>query len=214
MENLASTLEVLSMTGTVLTGLTCLSPLPSVYSAYKQRKLDGVDVEYLFLSKVMNFAWLIYEFTAGDIGAIPCSLFAYLVYAIYLLMCARVTGQVLGSIGQQLLTEALLLIGVKQLFDLDTIIQLTFVLTLACYSSPVLGLYTIVKERQPQLIDLNISGAVLISSSVWACYFYLKEAKLLALANVLGIMFGAVQLAAYIWLRSIKHVKQGKKISA
>lgn len=214
MDNLARTLEFLSLTGTVLSGLTCLAPLPSVYSAYKQRKLANVDVEYLFLTKVTNFARLIYAFTAGDFGAVPSSLFAYLVYAIYLLMCARVTNQVQGSISQQLLTEASLLIGVKTLFDLERIIQLTLMLTLACYSSPVLCLYSIVKERQPQLIDLNISVSVMISSCVWGYYFYLKEAKLLALANILGIMFGTVQLAAYIWLRSMKLDTQVKKFYA
>jgi len=204
MEDLTNLLDILSTTGTVLSVLTCLAPLPAVYSAFKTRKLEGVDIEYMFLSKVTNFAWLVYEFEAGELGAIPSSLLAYLLFGFYLLVCARVSGEFMKSIIQQLLTEAFLLLGTKLLFDLESMILLTFVLTSSCYISPLAGLYTIVKEKQMHLIDLNIAVAILLSNSVWTVYFALKDVLLLSVANFLGVVFAVLTLGVYFWLRKNK----------
>lgn len=204
METQTSLLEILSMTGTLLSVLACLSPLPAVYKAYSTQKMEGVDVEYMFLSKVTNFAWLIYEVSSGEYGAIPSSILAYILFMMYLAMCARVTGDLMISITQQLSTEALLLIGIKQFLDLDSLVLLTFVLTFACYITPVIGLVSIVKEKNIQMIDLNIAGAILLSNGVWTVYFSIKKNSLLAWASMLGVIFGGLMLGAYCWIKSTK----------
>ncbi|XP_010045490.2 bidirectional sugar transporter SWEET14-like [Eucalyptus grandis] len=193
--------------GTVVSFMTFLAPLPTVYGIYKTKKTQGFQSIPYVVSLLSAMLLLYYGLVKKDtllitINGIGCVIetayvAAYLIYASkndrVLTLKLFLSMNVLGY-GAVLSTTFFLSKGAKRAWIIGWICM---TLSLGIFVAPLCILKKVIKTGSVEFMPITLSIFLTLGAIVWFFYGFLLKDFFIAVPNVLGFVLGVVQMVLY-----------------
>jgi len=198
--------DTLSYSGTLLSLLTCVAPLPGIVSKGKAGKFDQVPKDFLYLNHATQFLWLLYSLKIDDPSlklvntmTSVLSLVAVLTYAHYarLLVWMFTRYLILSSAG----------VTLYSMLGNEALGTFAVGLNMVTFAAPCKSLGAVVSRKDSSLIDPSIALCNLVNCFIWTTYAYLISNSLIMTPNIVGLAVSLAQMVLYYWATNVKTQK-------
>ncbi|KAF2311557.1 hypothetical protein GH714_024792 [Hevea brasiliensis] len=204
----------MEFTGNIISFLVCLAPMPTFYQICKKKTSEGFQSLPYVIALFSAMLWLFYAIFANDATLlITINSFTFFMetayIAIYFFYASKrdrilTTKLVLGfnvfGFGIIFLVAMFLTHGeerVKVLGDLYDICSMRF----RCTSWI---LRKVIKTKSVEYMPFSLSFFLTLSAIMWFFYGFLKKDLFVAIPNILGFIFGILQMLLYVIYRNPK----------
>ena len=202
--------NILSATGTCLSLVNCIAPLPGVIARGKTGKLDLVHKEYLYLNHSAQISSLLFSLAILDVGLITVNCMTVLLTFCTLLVYNFYT-KALGWVLPRYLLGILVIVGIaERALRVEHLAFCSLILSVSTLFAPCKVLKQVVKQRNHIYIDPLMTLCNLCKCSIWASYTYLTGVPSVLIPNLLGFALNLGQVILYIWAKNTQ--LKGKQI--
>ncbi|GER48554.1 bidirectional sugar transporter SWEET12 [Striga asiatica] len=218
---------VFGLLGNIVSFLVFLSPMPTFYQIYKRKSTEGFQSVPYTVGLFSAMLWIYYAFLKPDttllitINSFGCLIQSayisfYLFYAtknarvqtVKMLLLLNVAG--LGLI--VLLTHFL----AKDSNRADIVGWICLVFSLCVFVAPLCVVRQVIRTKSVEYMPFLLSFFLTLSAVMWFFYGSLRKDYNIAIPNVLGFIFGVLQMILYAIYKNAKkpvHEKQQQHLS-
>ncbi|CAD6267862.1 unnamed protein product [Miscanthus lutarioriparius] len=195
--------------GNVISFMTFLAPIPTFYRIYKSKSTEGFQSVPYVVALFSAMLWIFYALIKSNetflitINAAGCVIETiYIVmYFVYAPKKAKLfTAKIMlllnvGVFGVILLLTLLLFKGGKRVVMLGWI---CVGFSISVFVAPLSIMRRVIQTKSVEYMPFSLSLSLTLSAVVWFLYGLLIKDKYVALPNVLGFIFGVVQMVLYV----------------
>ncbi|XP_050224814.1 bidirectional sugar transporter SWEET10-like [Mercurialis annua] len=203
---------VFGLLGNVISFLVCLAPIPTFYQICKKKTSEGFQSIPYVIALFSAMLWLFYALFANDATLlITINSFAFFMetayIAIYLFYAIK---------NDRIFTIKLVLLF--NVFGFGAICSVAMFLThdekrvkllgwicmifsLCVFAAPLAILRKVIKTRSVEFMPFSLSLSLTLSAVMWFFYGFLKKDLYVAVPNILGFLFGIIQMVLYVIYR-------------
>ncbi|KAJ8752619.1 hypothetical protein K2173_005508 [Erythroxylum novogranatense] len=199
--------------GNVISCLVCLAPLPTFCAIYKKKTSEGFQSIPYVLALFSAMLWLFYAIFQKDCTLlITINSFTFVMEIIYIVMYL-----IYATRKDKIITLKLLLLFNVFGFGLISILTLSLthgqkrvtvlgwinmVFSLSVFAAPLCILRKVIKTKSVEFMPFYLSFFLTLSAVMWFFFGYLKRDPFIAIPNILGFIFGLVQMILYVIYRN------------
>ncbi|KAJ7945664.1 Bidirectional sugar transporter SWEET [Quillaja saponaria] len=210
--------------GNIISFMVYLAPLPTFYKVYKKKSTEGFQSVPYVVALFSSMLWIYYAMLKKDIGLLLITInsfgcvieSAYIAIFIYyapknariltvkLLLLLNVFG-----FGVMLVLTLFLAEGAKRLTVLGWI---CLVFNISVFAAPLCILRQVIRTRSVEFMPFTLSFFLTLGAVMWFFYGLFLKDYYIAFPNVLGVIFGAVQMVLYVICKNGKKVLEEPKL--
>lgn len=196
--------------GNLISFMTYLAPIPTFYRIYKCKSTEGFQSVPYVVALFSAMLWIYYALVKTNevllitINAAGCVI--EIVYIVMFLAYAPRKAKVstakifvllnVGIFGLILLLTLLLSEGQKRVVSLGWV---CVAFSVSVFVAPLSIIRHVIRTRSVEYMPFSLSLSLTLSAVVWCLYGLLIKDKYVALPNVLGFIFGVVQMGLYVF---------------
>ncbi|KGN63458.1 bidirectional sugar transporter SWEET10 [Cucumis sativus] len=211
---------VFGLLGNIISFMVFLAPLPTFYKIYKKKSAEGYQSVPYVVALFSAMLWIYYALlktnatfliTINSFGCVIESLYIllFIIYAPTKLrfQTAKVIFllNVLGF-GLMLALTLVLAKGEKRLKVLGWI---CLVFNLSVFAAPLFIMGKVIKTKSVEYMPFALSFFLTLNAVMWFFYGLLLKDYYIALPNVVGFVFGIIQMILYV---IVKHIGNKSRI--
>ncbi|XP_020107294.1 bidirectional sugar transporter SWEET14-like [Ananas comosus] len=203
--------------GNIISFMVYLAPVPTFYRIYERKSTEGFQSVPYVVALFSAMLWIYYAFLKANayllitINSIGCLIeTVYIVmYLIYAPKSAKIfTAKILllmnvGIFGSILLLTLLLCKGANRVIILGWV---CVGFSISVFVAPLSIIRLVIRTKSVEFMPLSLSFFLTLAAVVWFAYGLLIKDKFVALPNVLGFLFGMIQMVLYITYKDVKPV--------
>ncbi|XP_010929602.1 bidirectional sugar transporter SWEET14 isoform X2 [Elaeis guineensis] len=203
--------------GNIISFMVYLAPLPTFYRVYKKKSTEGFQSVPYVVALFSAMLWIYYAFIKADayllvtINSIGCVIETmYIVmYLSYAPKKARIfTAQVLlllnvGLFGLIVLVTLMVAKGPERVHVLGWVC-VSF--SISVFVAPLSIIRLVIRTKSVEFMPFWLSFFLTMSAIAWFSYGLLTKDIYVALPNILGFIFGVVQMGIYIAYKGTEKV--------
>ena len=187
--------------GTISSIFLLLSPLPSYHIAVKLWVVTSISFEFILASNVSQIAWVLYGLETKQMEILVPSVAGTIVTCVYLVVHRVIVGGtpifLLTYLSCSLFSVA---IAIK-LMSITVLGWLCMLLSVANSLAALFQTKAAIKEKDPTLIDSNITVAMTVCAVCWAGFGIVKKDVFILIPNVVGVLVALVNFFSKRWLQ-------------
>ncbi|XP_073137459.1 bidirectional sugar transporter N3-like [Henckelia pumila] len=210
----------LGILGNLVALMVYLAPLPTFYRIVKKKSTEGFHSVPYVVSFLSSILWIYYGMTKSNIillitiNSIGCLIEAtyiaiFITYSpkkakiltIKLLVLLNLVG--FGSV--VILTQFL----VKGSERVHVLGWVAVALSASVYIAPLSIMKQVIRTKSVEFIPITLSFALLLNAVMWFSYGLLLKDFYITAPNILGFIFGVLQIILYVIYK--KYTPQGQK---
>ncbi|XP_020586182.1 bidirectional sugar transporter SWEET14-like [Phalaenopsis equestris] len=203
--NLAISVGIL---GNCISFMVFLAPVPTFYRVYKNKSTEEFHSLPYVIALFSCMLWIYYALVKTNcVLLITINSFGLLIETIYIsiylayapMEAKKFTARILvllnfTTFGMILLSTLLFVHGHKRLMVLGFICDF---FSVSVFVAPLSIIRMVIRTKSVELMPVNLSFFLTISAAVWLGYGTLTKDIYVALPNVLGLLFGIIQMVLY-----------------
>ncbi|KAF0889819.1 hypothetical protein E2562_032873 [Oryza meyeriana var. granulata] len=196
--------------GNLISFTTYLAPIPTFYRIYKSKSTEGFQSVPYVVALFSAMLWIFYALIKSNeallitINAAGCVIetIFIVIYLAYAPKKAKVfTAKILlllnvGVFGLILLLTLLLSQGERRVVSLGWV---CVAFSVSVFVAPLSIMRRVIQTRSVEYMPFSLSLTLTLSAIVWFLYGLLIKDKYVALPNVMGFIFGVVQMGLYVF---------------
>ncbi|KAJ0643158.1 putative SWEET sugar transporter [Helianthus annuus] len=209
--------------GNIVSFMVFLAPIPTFYKVYKKKSTEGFQSAPYVVGLFSAMLWIYYAFLKSNvlllitINSVGC--FIETMYICFFLFYAPKKARM----------ESLKLIVLLIVVGFGLIVALTqflasgvtrgvivgwicLVFSLCVFVAPLGVLRQVIKTKSVEYMPILLSVALTLSAVMWFFYGLLLGDFNIAIPNVLGFIFGIIQMILYLIYKNQKPVTHGKAL--
>ncbi|KAJ0436380.1 putative SWEET sugar transporter [Helianthus annuus] len=209
--------------GNIVSFMVFLAPIPTFYKVYKKKSTEGFQSAPYVVGLFSAMLWIYYAFLKTNvlllitINSVGC--FIETMYICFFLFYAPKKARM----------ESLKLIVLLIVVGFGLIVALTqflasgvtrgvivgwicLVFSLCVFVAPLGVLRQVIKTKSVEYMPILLSVALTLSAVMWFFYGLLLGDFNIAIPNVLGFIFGIIQMILYLIYKNQKPVIHGKAL--
>ncbi|XP_051147935.1 bidirectional sugar transporter SWEET10-like [Andrographis paniculata] len=211
--------------GNAISFFVFLSPLPTFYKIHKKKSAEGFQSVPYIVSLFSAMLWIYYAFlkpnsvllfTINSVGIATQTIYIS-TFIFYATKKARVHTLMLllaDIVGMGLIVVLTYFLQ-KGAARTATVGWICLVFSLCVFVAPLAILRRVIRTKSVEYMPFYLSFFLTISAVAWFFYGLLRKDMNIALPNVLGFVFGLIQMALYVLYKDSKkssgETKQGTK---
>ncbi|XP_042470352.1 bidirectional sugar transporter SWEET14-like [Zingiber officinale] len=203
--------------GNIISFLVYLAPLPTFYRVYRKKSTEGFQSVPYVVALFSAMLWIFYALlktnaylliTINSFGCVIETIYVLLylfyatkdtkVYTVKLVVLLNV-----ATFGLILLLTLLLAEGSRRVQILGWI---CVGFSISVFAAPLSIIRLVVRTKSVEFMPFSLSFFLTLSAVVWFSYGLLSKDIYVALPNVLGFIFGILQMALYLIYKDTKKV--------
>ncbi|XP_010442345.1 PREDICTED: bidirectional sugar transporter SWEET10 [Camelina sativa] len=200
---------VFGILGNIISFFVCLAPIPTFIRIYKRKSSEGYQSVPYVISLFSAMLWLYYAMIKKDaMMLITINSFAFVVQIVYISLYFFYAPK-----KEKILTVKFVLF--VDVFAFGLIFLLTYFLThgnkrvqvlgyicmvfaLSVFVAPLGIIRKVIKTKSAEFMPFGLSFFLTLSAIMWFFYGLLLKDKNIALPNVLGFIFGVLQMILFV----------------
>ncbi|XP_060171357.1 bidirectional sugar transporter SWEET12-like [Lycium barbarum] len=195
--------------GNIVSFFVFLSPLPTFYNIYKKKSTEGYQPIPYVIALFSAMLWIYYAFLKTNttllitINSFGC--FIETIYVGFYLFYAPKEAQVqtvkllllsvIGGFGAIVLVTQFLFEGVVRV---QVVGSICLVSSLCVFATPLCIVRQVIKTKTVEYMSFLLSVLLTLSAVMWFFYGLLLKDFNIALPNVMGFIFGILQMVLYV----------------
>ncbi|KAJ4756096.1 Bidirectional sugar transporter SWEET [Rhynchospora pubera] len=201
--------------GNIISFMVYLSPLPTFYRVYRKKSTEGFQCVPYIVALFSAMLWIYYALLKPNsyllitINSIGCVIeFAYIiVYLVYAPKKQKIcTAKLLivlnvGLFGLILLLTLLLSKGPDRVHILGWV---CVGFSVSVFVAPLSVIRLVIRTKSVEFMPFSLSFFLTLSAVVWFSYGLFTKDKYIALPNIVGFVFGIIQMVLYIVYKKSK----------
>ncbi|XP_022965032.1 bidirectional sugar transporter SWEET10-like [Cucurbita moschata] len=206
---------VFGLLGNIISFMVFLAPLPTFYKIYKKKSAEGYQSLPYVVALFSAMLWIYYALLKTNATfLITINSFGCVIETLYILLfmfyaptklrfqTAKlvVVLNVLGF-GVMLALTLLLAKGEKRLKVLGWI---CLVFNLSVFAAPLFIMGKVIKTKSVEYMPFALSFFLTLNAVMWFFYGLLLKDYYIALPNVVGFVFGIIQMILYVIFKNAK----------
>lgn len=193
-----STLLFLSTAGTAISIGVSLTPIPSMISAYKTKKLS-ISHLFLILNNLNSLSWALYGYKTENPAIYINNTVTTLLSLAWIFLYHQIKNDFVIYISQYIVSVLSFSLVVMNFCTPDMIGWICLIFNILGYAAPIELIPIALKEKNSKYIDIVIIGVCQMNSLIWFTYGQLTQNYFIIAPNLLGIFFSAFQILIYMW---------------
>ncbi|XP_058103043.1 bidirectional sugar transporter SWEET14-like [Magnolia sinica] len=209
--------------GNIVSFMVYLAPLPTFYRVYRKKSTEGFQSLPYVVALFSAMMWIYYAFVKTD---------AYLLITINTIGCVIQTIYITIYITYapkkaKLITAKLLLLLNVGVFCLILILTQVLVggpqrvrvlgwvcvaFSVSVFAAPLSIMRLVIRTKSVEFMPFYLSFFLTLSAVMWFSYGFLLKDKFIALPNVVGFIFGLLQMILYMFYKGTKKEIQEQKL--
>ncbi|KAL7152773.1 hypothetical protein ABFS83_04G120900 [Erythranthe nasuta] len=213
---------VFGLLGNVVSFMVFLAPIPTFYQIFKKKSTEGFQSVPYVVGLFSAMLWIYYAFLKPEttllitINSVGC--FIQSAYICFYLFFATKNARV------QTVKLILLLnvVGFGMIIVLthfwandsnrdDIVGWICLVFSLCVFVAPLGVVRQVIRTKSVEYMPFLLSFFLTLSAVMWFFYGLLRKDYNIAIPNVLGFLFGVIQMVLYVMYKNPKKVVQEKK---
>ncbi|CAK9330323.1 unnamed protein product [Citrullus colocynthis] len=206
---------VFGLLGNIISFMVFLAPLPTFYKIYKKKSAEGYQSVPYVVALFSAMLWIYYALLKSNATfLITINSFGCVIETLYILLfifyaptklrfqTAKVLLllNVLGF-GLMLALTMVLAKGEKRLKVLGWI---CLVFNLSVFAAPLFIMGKVIKTKSVEYMPFALSFFLTLNAVMWFFYGLLLKDYYIALPNVVGFVFGIIQMVLYVIFKNAK----------
>ncbi|KAK4375767.1 hypothetical protein RND71_006444 [Anisodus tanguticus] len=194
--------------GNIVSFFVFLSPLPTFYNIYKKKSTEGYQSIPYVVALFSAMLWIYYAFLKTNtillitINSFGC--FVEIIYVGFYLFYAPKEARVqtvkpllssVGGFGAIVLVTQFLFEGVVRV---QVVGWICLVFSLCVFAAPLCAVRQVIKTKSVEYMPFLLSVFLTLSAVTWFFYGLLLKDFNIAIPNVLGSIFGILQMVLYV----------------
>ncbi|KAL3534596.1 hypothetical protein ACH5RR_003057 [Cinchona calisaya] len=212
------------LTGNIVSFLVFLAPVPTFYNIYKKKSSEGFQsipyVVSLFSASLLLYyaflktnAYLIVSINAFGCVVETVYLFMYVIYASNKAKMLTVKLVLLFNVGLLGIIMVVSLALTKDAKRVTLVGWCCAVINIAVFAAPLSIMRRVIRTKSVEFMPFNLSFFLTLCATMWFFYGFFIRDYYIALPNVLGFLFGIVQMILYfIYKNANKGVEMNEKL--
>ncbi|KAJ4817282.1 Bidirectional sugar transporter SWEET [Rhynchospora pubera] len=198
--------------GNILSFMVFLAPLPTFYRVYKKKSTESFHSLPYIVALFSAMLWLYYAILTEDVLLLTINgtacVFESIYLAIFIVYAPRdalVFALKLISILNILLYGCLVvctLIFFKGRKRIEIMGSICASLAVCVFVAPLSVIKRVIRTKSVEYMPFSLSLFLTLSAIAWFCYGLLRKDTFVAVPNVLGFIFGMVQMVLYFIYKS------------
>ncbi|KAK9080565.1 hypothetical protein SSX86_000323 [Deinandra increscens subsp. villosa] len=210
--------------GNVVSFMVFLSPLPTFYKVYKKKSTEGYQIVPYVVGLFSAMLWIYYALLKVDamllitINSVGCFIqtFYICVFLFYAPKKARIES--LKLVGLMIVVGFGLIVGLTQFLThgasrVTIVGWICLIFALCVFVAPLGVVRQVIKTRSVEYMPILLSLALTLNAVTWFFYGLLLHDFNIAIPNVLGFIFGLLQMILYFVYKNKKPVCNEKVAS-
>ncbi|CAN4089324.1 unnamed protein product [Withania somnifera] len=207
---------IFGLLGNIISFMVYLAPVPTFYRIYKKKSTEGFQSVPYVVGLFSAMLWIYYAFLKPDttllitINSVGCCIQSF--YICFFLFYATKKAKMdtvkllvsfvvgLGLIN--LLTQFL----AKDSNRTQIVGWICLIFSLCIFVAPLCVLRQVIKTKSVEYMPFQLSFFLTLSAIMWFFYGLLRKDYNIAIPNVLGFTFGALQMMLYMIYKKAKKV--------
>ncbi|CAI9767379.1 unnamed protein product [Fraxinus pennsylvanica] len=195
--------------GNLVSFMVYLAPVPTFYRVYKKKSTEGFHSVPYVIALFSSMVWLFYAWDKADefllitINSVGCITEAIYVaiYIVYAHKKARILTLKLllllnvGGFGLIIILSHFLTNGSKRVQVLGWI---SVSVTTSVYIAPLSIMKQVIRTKSVEFMPISLSFFLILSAVMWFSYGLLLKDMYIAIPNILGLIFGVLQITLYM----------------
>ncbi|CAL5426093.1 unnamed protein product [Camellia sinensis] len=212
--------------GNIISFFVFLSPMPTFYQIFKKKSTEGFQsVPYIVaLFSAMLLMYYAFLKKIDSTFIITINSFGCLVEIIYICVylfyapkkikfkTVKLIGLMLGVFGAILILTQFLVKKSSTRFHIVGWICL--VLSVSVFAAPLCILKQVIRTKSVEFMPFSLSLSLTLNAIMWFFYGLLIKDFNIAIPNVLGFIFGIIQMVLYAIYKNPKKVVKDQKVSS
>nr|QIE48604.1 sugar transporter SWEET9 [Jasminum sambac] len=205
---------IFGISGNIVSFMVFLAPLPTFYSIYKKKSSEGFKalpypVALFSASLLLYYAFLIFNICIISINAIGCFieiiyLLTYLIYSTKKDKISTLRLLLVFNVGGLGLIMAVSFLAVKGARRVTMVGWVCAALNLAVFASPLSVMRQVIRTKSVEFMPVTLSFFLTMNATMWFFYGFFIKDFFIALPNVVGFLFGIVQITLYFVYKDAK----------
>ncbi|CAL4887676.1 unnamed protein product [Urochloa decumbens] len=205
--------------GNIISLMVFLSPLPTFYRVFRKKSTEGFQSTPYVVTLFSCMLWIFYALlksgsellvTINGVGCVIETVYIamYLAYAprpARALTAKMLLGLNVGVFGLVALVTMLLpKHGGSNLLRVHVLGWICVSVALSVFAAPLSIMRQVIRTKSVEFMPFSLSFFLVVSAVIWFAYGALKKDVFVAFPNVLGFVFGLVQMGLYMAYRKAK----------
>ncbi|XP_050213614.1 bidirectional sugar transporter SWEET9-like [Mercurialis annua] len=205
---------IFGLLGNIISFMVFLAPVPTFYTIYKKKTSEGFH-SIPYIVALMSAMLLLYYgllkpngILIVSINAIGCFIelsyiFFYLFYAPHKekILTIKILVLNIAIYGLMMLITMFVVKGDSRI---TTVGWICAAFSVAVFAAPLSIMRRVIKTRSVEYMPFTLSFFLTLCATMWFFYGLLVEDMFIALPNVLGFLFGIVQMVLYNLYKNAK----------
>ncbi|MCE0480807.1 hypothetical protein HAX54_037938 [Datura stramonium] len=208
--------------GSTVSFIVFLSPLPTFYNIYKKKSTEGYQSIPYVVALFSAIILIYYSVLKGNMNVViiinALGAFIETIYICFYIFYAPKKAKlqtikfvalfVVGGFGAIVLVIQFLFKGVVRA---QIVGWICLVFSVCTFAAPLCIVRKVIKTKSVEYMPLLLSVFLTISAVMWFFYGLLKKDVNIYAPNILGFMFGIVQMVLYVMYKDNKEKKVTKE---
>ncbi|CAL5021809.1 unnamed protein product [Urochloa decumbens] len=204
--------------GNIISLMVFLSPLPTFYRVFRKKSTEGFQSTPYVVTLFSCMLWIFYALlksgsellvTINGVGCVIETVYIamYLAYAprpARALTAKMLLGLNVGVFGLVALVTMLLPRHDGSSLRVHVLGWICVSVALSVFAAPLSIMRQVIRTKSVEFMPFSLSFFLVVSAVIWFAYGALKKDVFVAFPNVLGFVFGLVQMGLYMAYRKAK----------
>ncbi|KAM0916798.1 hypothetical protein ACQ4PT_009939 [Festuca glaucescens] len=216
---------VVGVIGNVTAGALVLSPVPTFYGIWKNKKVEQYSAVPYLAALLNSMMWLLYALptvqphnmlimTMSGVGLVIELIYIAIFLAYSVGAARRRVLLILVAVVAFAATVAALVLNLAHTHTLRSMVVgiLCVIVETGMYAAPLAVMKMVIQTKSVEYMPLFLSLATLACGISWTAYALIKFDIYIIIPNVLGVMFTVVQMILYaIYYKSTQQILEARK---
>ncbi|EPS64389.1 hypothetical protein M569_10392, partial [Genlisea aurea] len=214
---------VFGLLGNAISFMVFLAPIPTFYKIYKKKSTEGFQCVPYIVGLFSAMLWIYYAFLKPDttllvtINSVGC-FFQSIYIGFYLYFSSKKTRVVttkqlfvlnVASFGVIIAVTRFVVSPSQQA---SVVGWICLVFSLCVFVAPLCVVRQVIRTKSVECMPFLLSFFLTLSAVMWFFYGLLRKDYNIALPNVLGFIFGVLQMLLYMMYRKVDEDSAKKKL--
>ncbi|CAN6272810.1 unnamed protein product [Urochloa humidicola] len=204
--------------GNIISLMVFLSPLPTFYRVFRKKSTEGFQSTPYVVTLFSCMLWIFYALlkpgsellvTINGVGCVIEAVYIamYLAYApraARALTAKMLLGLNVGVFGLVALVTMLLSTKNGNSLRVQVLGWICVSVAMSVFAAPLSIMRQVIRTKSVEYMPFSLSFFLVVSAVIWFAYGALKKDVFVAFPNVLGFVFGLVQMGLYMAYRNAK----------
>nr|UJT76403.1 bidirectional sugar transporter SWEET13a [Hemerocallis fulva] len=209
--------------GNLISFMVLLAPIPTFYRIYKKKSTEGFQSVPYVVALFSAMLWIYYAFVkTNEYLLITINTFGCFIETLYIVMYLTYAPRKAKVNTAKIFL--LLNVGLFSLIVLATIFLskganrqkllgwICVGFAVSVFAAPLSIIKQVIKTKSVEYMPFSLSFFLTLSAVVWFAYGLLIKDIYVAIPNILGFVFGIIQMVLYIIYNDVKVLKEELKI--